>query len=294
MVAVTGVGLVLLAALATAIQVVCIRVGTAEGRSSDALVIVLFTNVCIIVPLALFSAYPNYGLTPVALASFGAAGLVGTMLGRAFYYAGIKRVGASRAEPVKGTMPLFATGVAVLVLGEALSAGRLFGIALVVLGVAVLSRELAADTEVTADPSDLLVPLAGAFFYAVEPTFAKFGLAEGTPVFVGLGIKTLVATGAFLAYLGWRGALPTGGAFGDGRLRWYLAAGVANTGFLLAYYGALAVAPVVLIVPVMQTSPLFVLVLSYLFLSRLERVTPRLVVAATIVVFGAVIVTVAG
>jgi len=294
MVPVTGIGSILLASLATAIQVVCVRVGTVEGRSADALVVVLLTNIGVLVPLALVSGYPTYGLTPRALVAFGAAGLVGTMLGRAFYFAGIERVGASRAEPVKGTMPLFATGVAVVVLGERVSAGRIGGIALVVCGVAVLSRELAADSGGTeANPRDLSIPLIGAFFYGIESTFAKLGFAEGTPVLVGLGVKTLVATITFLAYLRWRGALPTGGAFPADRLWWYLGAGAANTTFLLAYYGALAVAPVVVVVPILQTSPLFVLALSYLFLPRLERVTPRLVAAAAIVVVGAVVVTIA-
>lgn len=294
MVPITGIGSILLASLATAIQVVCVRIGTVEGRSADALVVVLLTNVGVLVPLALVSGYPTYGLTPRALVAFGAAGLVGTMLGRAFYFAGIERVGASRAEPVKGTMPLFATGVAVVVLGETVSVGRIGGIALVVCGVAVLSRELAADAGKTdANPRDLSIPLVGAFFYGIESTFAKLGFAEGTPILVGLGVKTLVATITFLAYLRWRGALPTGGAFTTDRLRWYLGAGAANTTFLLAYYGALAVAPVVVVVPILQTSPLFVLVLSYLFLPRLERVTPRLVAAAAIVVVGAIVVTVA-
>ena len=50
--------------------------------------------------------------------------------------------------------------------------------------------------------------------------------------------------------------------------------GVANTAFLLVYYVALSVAPVALIVPLAQTSLLFVLALSVVFLRRLERVTP--------------------
>jgi len=44
----------------------------------------------------------------------------------------------------------------------------------------------------------------------------------------------------------------------------------------------------------MQTSPLIVLAISAAFLRDVERVTPRLVVAASIVVVGAVGVTVGG
>lgn len=293
MAALLGVGLVVFAALATAVQVLCVRVGTDGGRSADALVVVLLTNVCVLVPLGLVTGYPDYELTARAVVAFGSAGLVGTMLGRAFYYAGIARVGASRAEPIKGSMPLYATVVAVLVLGERLSSGRAIGIVLIVLGVAIVSRELATDSRgVDANPRELLFPLVGAFFYAMEPTFAKVGFAEGTPVLVALSIKTLTATLTFLGYLRLRGALPSSAGLRASKLRWYLGAGLANTAFLLAYYAALEIAPVTLVVPIMQTSPLFVLVLSLAFLPRLERVTPRLVAAASVLVAGAVLVTV--
>jgi uncharacterized membrane protein len=60
------------------------------------------------------------------------------------------------------------------------------------------------------------------------------------------------------------------------------------------YYVALQVAPVTLVIPIIATSPLVVVVLSRLFLPRLERVSPRLVAGAVVVVVGAIAVTVSG
>lgn len=298
MVEVLGVALALLAALALAGQAVFIRLGTERGTSGDALVVVLATNVVAFVPLAAAAAYPDYGLTPRAVAAFVAAGIVGTLLGRAFFYAGIERIGASRAEPIKASMPLHSAVLAVLLLGETLTPVHLAGILLVVAGVAIISWE-SANSRATLDAEglpyrSLALPLVGAFLFGVEPVFAKVGLAEGTPVLVGLSIKTVSAGLGFVAYLWWRGALPSRSQLVDGDLHWTVAAGVANTGFLLAYYTALGVAPVVLVVPIMQTSPLVVAGVSVLFLQRLEHVTPRLVAGSLVVVAGAVTVTVVG
>jgi uncharacterized membrane protein len=93
-------------------------------------------------------------------------------------------------------------------------------------------------------------------------------------------------------YLRAREALPDSRLFTSPGIKWFLAAGVANTLFLLVYYAALSVAPVALVVPITQTSLLFVVGLSAVFLQRLERVTPRLVVASVLVAAGAALVVV--
>lgn len=284
-----GFSLAVAAALFLAIQVGCVRVGTDSGRSNDALIIVLLVNIAVLVPIAFVVGYPDYTLSTNALLAFGAAGLVGTMMGRAFEYAGIERIGASRSEPIKASQPLHAAVLAVLVLGETLTVVMAVGTLLVVIGVAVISWESRSSSSgvESVSWSYLALPLAAAFLYGIEPIFAKVGLATGTSPFVGLGVKTLTATVAFYGYLRYRGVLPEYGVLKSANVRWYVAAGLANSAFLLSYYAALAVAPVVLVQPVLQTSPLFVILISYVFLQRLERVTWKLVVAATVVALGA-------
>lgn len=290
-----GATLAVAGAMFIAIQVVCIRVGTTEGRSNDALVVVLLVNIGVLVPVAIALEGRDFNLTPMAILAFAGAGFVGTMLGRAFEYAGIERIGASRSEPIKASQPLHAALMAVIFLGESLTPLAVVGILLVVGGVAALSWESANAPTITGEGvpwRQLLFPLAAAFFFGIEPILAKVGFAEGTPVFVGLAVKTLAATIAFGAYLRARQALPDGATLWSTNSCWYVAAGIANTFFLISYYIALDLAPVVLVVPVLQTSPLFVILLSAIFLRRLERVTWRLAAAAIVVVAGAAMVSV--
>ena len=49
--------------------------------------------------------------------------------------------------------------------------------------------------------------------------------------------------------------------------------------------------PMTIVFPIMQTSPLLVAGISFLFLQRLERVTFRLAMGAFVVVIGAVLLT---
>jgi DME family drug/metabolite transporter len=284
-------GLALYSALGIAGTGLLIRIGTDTGRATDAVVVVLLVNVSVTVPVA-FVFGSGAVLTPLAVASFIAAGLVGTMLGRVFYFTAIQRVGASRAEPIKASMPLHSSIVAILVLGESLTGAHFVGVLLIVLGVAVLSLEGHQTDTMEVNNVDLLLPLAAAFLFGVEPVLAKIGFGEGTPVVVALAIKTCAATIGFLLYITWQRVLPSATRLREGNLRWFVAAGVVNTSFLFAYYGALLVSPVVLVVPIMQMSPLIVVLLSYLFLRRLEHVTWRIVAGASIVVVGATVITV--
>ncbi|MFC6723279.1 EamA family transporter [Halobium palmae] len=288
-----SVGLALAAALLLAVQALCIRVGTDDGSTAEALAVVLLVNVAVYVPAALL----RYGLSPdVSLLSFGAfalAGLVGAVVGRAAYYGAIEHLGASRAEPLKASQPFHASLIAVFVLGETLSASTFVGIALIVGGVAVITAETSRGGGSRGRRNlGLGLGVGAAFAYGVEPTVATVGLDTGTPLLVGLAVKMTVAAGVVLAYFTRRGSV-TAGLTAQGR-RWYVAAGLANTLFQLAYYGALSTGTVVVVVPIVQTSPLFVAALSVVALPRLERVTWQLAAASAVVVLGAIWVTLAG
>ncbi|RQH02345.1 DMT family transporter [Natrarchaeobius oligotrophus] len=295
MVDVLGVTFALIAALSLGVTSIFVRLGSRSGKSNEIVIATFVANLAIVVPITLYVYYPNFGLTPRAIVAFALAGTVGTFFGRALFYRSIEIIGASRTEPVKATQPLHAALVAAVVLGEALTARNLFGIVLLIVGLALVSREIVNDDSgpTSVSPAMLILPLGAAFFFGIEPTFAKIGFDEGTPVLVALVVKTVAGLTAMLLYLRMRNSLPSFSLRSTERsvLKWYVLAGISNTIFLTSYYAALEIAPVILVVPLVQTSPLVVVVLSLAFLSHLERVTPRLIAAATIIVAGATIVT---
>lgn len=291
-----GVLLAAFGACALAVQSLSIRYGTITSSSSEALVVVLAVNVLVLVPAAFLLGTPTEELTRDAVAAFTAAGLVGTMVGRAMHYKGIKRIGSSRAEPIKASQPLHASLVAVVVLGEVVTTGHLVSMLAIVVGIGVITYEHGrTDHGGSAGYVGLAFPLAAAFFFGIEPTLAKVGFDEGVGVLTGLAVKTVSAGIGFLAYLWWTRGLPDLRTVDRRELPWLVAAGVANTLFLLGYYGALELEPVSLVVPLVQSSPLVVILLSVLFVSDdLERITWRLGVGALVAVAGAIGVTLLG
>ncbi|QLG64272.1 GRP family sugar transporter [Halorarum salinum] len=287
------------AALAVAAQNLFVRKGTDGGAALDAVVVVIGVNVLVLLPSVAVLYYPDYGLTRTSWLSFAVAGLVGTLLGRVLSYTSIERIGASRTAPIVAGWALVSTVFGVVLLDETLTPVHAVGIVLVVAGILVIAWETNQENPEGLSRRELsiglLIPVAAAFAYGLEPIFAKFGFAEGTPAAVGLVVKTAAAILGFTLYLRWRGRLPGRTVLRTRNARWFVLAGLANTAFLVGYYAALEIAPVSVVTPIVITNTLFVVALSALFMpKRLERVTPTLAVAATGVVLGVGLITAFG
>lgn len=285
------------AAVAAAGNQLFIRFGTEEGHVHHAVIVVMAVNLLVLVPLVSVLYYPAYGLTLRSGISFVAAGVLGTLLGRVCLYTSIGRIGASRTAPIVSSNALVATVLGVVVLGETLAARHAAGVVLIVGGVAAIAWETSHENPENLSRRELAIglaiPAAGALAFGWEPIYASFGFAEGTPAPVGVVVKTAAATLGFVLYLRWRGALPGRSLLRTTDLRWFVLAGFANTAFLLGYYVALSVAPVNVVLPLINTQTMFVVLLSALVVpERLEVVTWQLAVAALAVVAGAVMVSV--
>lgn len=283
-----GGGLAVLAAVALAVQGLAVRVGSADRSVVELLTVVFGVNLLVVLPVAAAVAPRPVDGAPTALVAFAVAGVLGSLLGRGLYFVGIARLGASRAEPLRSLLPLFALGAAAVVLDERVTPTRLAGVVVLVAGGAAVASE-AGSSPAAADGRrawiDVSFPLAAALLYGVDPVVTKLGLAGGTHAMVGLATRTAAAAGLFAAFLGLR-SVRRGRRPSVPVDRWTATAGVANTVYLLAYFGALERAPVVLVTPVMGVSTLFVVAGAALFLRGNERVTPRLVAGAVAVAVG--------
>jgi DME family drug/metabolite transporter len=294
-----AVALAIGAAISNAIMQLCVRLGTERGKSSHAVLIVMSINMIVLLPIVAIVYYPNYQLTSTSWIAFIGAGLFGTLLGRAFMYTSISKIGASRTAPIVATQALIATLLGVVILDEELTGTHAAGIVLIVIGVGVIAWETSHDNPGNLSQKQLLIglliPFGAALAYGAEPIYANYGFEEGTPAPVGLSVKTVAATLGFTLYLRWRKALPDFTTIERGNLRWFVLAGIANTLFLVGYYLGLEIAPVSVIVPIHITSTLFVVILSMIFMPRrLEQVTWQLAAASTVVVVGVVIITATG
>ena len=291
-----GILLALGAAISVAITNLLIRKGSDGGRAYDAVFIVIAIEVIVLTPPIVWYYYPAYQITWLSVLSFILAGLTGTVAGQIFHFVSIGRIGASRTAPIVASWALVSTVLGVVLLGEEVTPIHAAGVVFVVIGVAGIAWETSHENPDQLSRRELaiglLIPLGAVGAYGLEPIFAKVGFGEGTPAAVGLILKTGAAMIGFSLYLWWRHRLPELALLRTPSGKWYGLAGITTTLFLIGYYGALAVAPVSIVAPIIVSSSLFVVIFSALFMPRqLEHVTWRLFAAVVIVVVGVVIIT---
>ena len=217
---------------------------------------------------------------------FVLAGLVGTTAGRLLRFVSIDRVGASVAAALTNLHPFIAAGLAILLLGEAVTAPILAGTAVIVAGTVLLS---AGGRILGFRPSQLVFPFLSAACFGAVAILRKLGLGGAGPL-LGFAVNVTTAFVAFTVFLVASGHLR--------RLRceprslgYLIAAGVLeNFGVLLGVL-ALRVGTVSVVAPLSGTMPLFVLALSWLFLRDIERINARLVTGTLLIVLGVYLIT---
>ena len=217
------------------------------------------------------------------------SGLIQPAIVRYLHYTGIVRLGASRAGPVRSVTPLFAIALAFTFLGERPATEVYLGSALSVVGVWFTSSRREGESEWKA--IHLAYPLGAAFLTAISQNFRKTGLLIMPNPYVATAVTittslvvfslSLVATGQLrTTFQGDRKCLPFYGA----------AAVVSATAQLLGYI-ALSEGDVSVVVPLINTNPLFIVLFSALFLRDLETINARVAAGAVLIVTGIALIT---
>jgi len=201
---------------------------------------------------------------------------VGTAGGRLFRVVAIEKVGAPVAAAINNLSPFIATGLAILCLGERVTVPILLGTLVIVLGTILLSL---SGKQGGFRVRHLLYPLLSASCFGVVAIIRKMGLGHAGPLFDSAVNITaaMVAATTFVLVSGKRGALVC-----DRRsLLYFVGGGLAeNTGVFLVLV-ALGLGEVSVVTPLAGTAPLFVLLLTLLFLGG-EQLSGRIVVGAVL------------
>lgn len=225
-----------------------------------------------------------------AVALFAVSGVVGTSLAWLLWFHGIDRVGASVSNVVFYTQPLFAIVLAALFLGERLTPLIAVGAVLIVAGVGLvsLSRTDGVDSW---SLGALAFPLASAVFAAVANVINRLGFRIST---VGpLEAATINLTSALPLLVGYT-LLSGNRSLSDvGRSDLYfVGSGLTNAAAVLMLFAALERGPVVVVTPLVGTSPLFTTVFAHVAVGDAERVTRRTVLSAALTVAGVAVIAV--
>lgn len=233
------------------------------------------------------------GLELETLGIFFFAGLVGTALGRLATFAGIERVGASINSAGISTRPFFATLLAFFWLGEELTLQIFVGVLVLVTGLVFLTLSKGGD--ITGwKKKHIVFPVLAAVFFAVGNVVRRFGLTttQTTP----LEAVTLNETAAIFGLFGY--LVVTQGMESAQVLRssrrsygFFAVSGLITSVALISLFEALDRGRVAVVDPLSGTAPLFTTFFAYFLLRDIERVTRGVIIGASLIVSGVVLIT---
>ena len=228
------------------------------------------------------------GVTLHGILPFVLAGAIAPGLSNLFITVGIREAGSSRASVAFGTAPLFAITLAIVVFGERPGPGVLVGALLIVAGGIALALEPERPAHVRA--IGIVFALVGAALFATRDNLVRhFSLDTGVPsmtagaVMLAAGIAVTSTVVAIRRNrVSWE--LPV-------VARWLLPGVMVGLSYV-ALFEAFYRGTVSIVTPIVATESLFGVAFSALLLHRAERVGPRLVAGAALVVAGGVLIAV--
>jgi uncharacterized membrane protein len=236
----------------------------------------------------LFVTTPLDFLRSPAMLYFLISGCLQPLVVRALFYEGLTRIGVARAGPLRGAEPLFAAAIAVVFLHERPSLAVYSGTVLIVTSVWIISGRQSGETQWRL--LDTAFPLAAALISAVSQSLRKQGLNILPNPFVATVTVTttsVVLLSLFLLTTKRIHVLRMERA----SLVFFLLAAVTATTAQVLNFVALGRGQVSAIIPLLNTTPLFIILFSKLFLRGVEKVTSRIVVGAILMVTGIVLIT---
>jgi len=266
---------------------VLVRLGLRQSNIFAAMLVSYTVSVTCIWTYLLITTPLDFLRSP-AMIYFFVSGCLQPLFARALYYEALTRIGVSRAGPLRGAEPLFATVIAVSILHEQPTVPVYVGTVLIVGSVWAISagRSGTANWRLL----DALFPLGAALVSAISQSLRKQGLNILPDPFVAAATVTSVTLTLLVTFLVVTKQTKQLHMGRDSFLFFFCAAMIALSA-QISNFIALSRAEVSVIIPLLNTTPLFAVLFSSFFLRSMETITPRIIFGAILMVAGVVIIT---
>jgi drug/metabolite transporter (DMT)-like permease len=204
-------------------------------------------------------------------------------------FVGLQKIGTARSQPLRNTYPLWSSLIAITFMHEQAGAPVLGGTILVVLGVALITWQPDAKA-IDYCWWHVLYSLGAGILAGVAFPLRRYGLMiTNEPVFFA-AIVAVVSLVCSLPYA-WISHRSQSIVWHPKSLMHFSASGFfEGLGALLSLM-ALAVGTVVVVSPIVATTPLWNLLIAYLFLRETEKLKARTALGTIAVVGGTIAIT---
>jgi uncharacterized membrane protein len=287
-----GVELALLSAMSFGLSQILVRKNLDKSNSLYISLTVTIMGNVILWPLALI--FTNLtAVNPEGTMLFLIAGLLAPGIARLFYFKGMETAGISANASIFATYPLYTSIIAILLLGETLTAENWIGLACIIAGVIFVGRSIknGDSSPKSAPKKGLIVPVLGSLAIAFSQIVRKEGLNIYNQPLLGVAVGYTTSIIVYLLVIAFSkntGATRFSGQ--DIRLFWKPGVGIA-AGWLLSFL-ALSQEMVAIVAPILQTELLFILFFAYIFLRKIEKYSFKLVASALLIIVGVVLISI--
>jgi uncharacterized membrane protein len=271
--------------VAFAVSSVLVRFGVDRSDPLAALFITVTVNVIVLWTLAI--AFYDVTVSLWAWRYFILAGVFAPVLGRLCNYIGLQRVGVNLTLPISNSNPMISVMLALVFLDESLTQrGAAGALAAIIGGILIASASRSDANPMDIRYRDLLFPVGGAVIYGSVQLLRNVGMDLIAEPAVGAAVNLTTSwliVAVFLMVTN-RGQEIVSIPRGD--LGYFIAAGTASSLGLVCLYAALQSGTVVIVTPILNATPLFGFVLTYLFIREREPFTPQVLLGTVLIVVG--------
>lgn len=266
---------------------VTIRIALADGLDADAgslATTVLAGAVCLLFAVVRtnFSALVWSDTWP-----FFVTGLFAPGISQIFFTRAIGVIGPSRTAVLAGVAPVLSAAIAVTILGEPVRAALVLGTLLVVAGGILLVGERGRPTMLLT--IGLALGLGSAVLFAVRDNLVRWA-ARGSEVPGSVAATASLASACLVIALV-VALRPDALARTRAALVPFIPSGVVYGLSYACLYSAFDRGRVTVVAPLVATESLFAVLISIALLRRAERIGPRLLLAAALVVGGGALIS---
>jgi drug/metabolite transporter, DME family len=266
---------------------VFVRLGTRKSNIFAAMLVSYAVSIALVWIYLLATTSLDFLRSP-AMVFFLISGCLQPLFARALYYEGFSRIGVARAGPLRGAEPFFATAIAVTLLHEHPTLPVYIGTVLIVASIWVISSR--DSGQVKWRLRDAGFPLGAALVSAISQTLRKQGLKILPNPFVATATVTSTSLVWLLIFVCTTKRTHLLRMKRES-LVFFVCASLIACSAQLSNFVALARGDLSVIIPLLNTTPLFNVVFSALFLRNVETVTPRIVFGAIVMVTGVALIT---
>jgi drug/metabolite transporter, DME family len=233
---------------------------------------------------------PLASLTSASILIFVGVGFFQPGLTRLLTYKGIDALGVAITDPIRATTPLFSAMMAIIFLDEQMTLPIAAATLMIIAGITLLSWR-SGSVKLMGSAVYLWYPIGASALAGASQVVRKFGLAAVPHPFLAAAVTATSSFVVSVVTMWYVEKTQETWKMNRRCFWWFLAAGVTISLAMTCIYYALDLGKVSVVIPISSTGPLFSLILTAIFLRDVERVTPRIVISAGMIVGGVMLIT---